>query len=386
MQSLIDPLFIELTSHCNFRCSFCPDDIMTRERGYMDFGLVEKIFYDIKRDNLVTYVIPSLMGEPMLHPRFFDFLDLAKRNDIKVHLITNASLLFSDEKIEKLFSSGLWELVLSYQIPWKDLFYMRKAKTLDWNTYREIIINIICKKFEKRAKTALEIHFLDTIDNSIRGMNFISNAEEMMTVIDEWKPIVEKIAERFCLNSKIHEYTLDKVKKRIRNNIEYTTKFEVLPAVYLVLKKTVFYGNYLIPEGIIVREKLRGRCFAPFKSLAILWNGDCTFCCQDFNGELVVGNIREKSLEEIWNGERLNKIRNEMERNILSNKFCQRCFGNYYDIHGNRVNLTKKKSLFLRLNHSYLKILKGYKKYGLKGIFLKAIEKISRHTIKKVIS
>ncbi|OGL39385.1 MAG: hypothetical protein A2042_10010 [Candidatus Schekmanbacteria bacterium GWA2_38_11] len=345
----------------------------------MDFALIEKIFCDIKKSNLVSYVIPSLMGEPLLHPRFFEFLNLAKKNNIKTHLITNGSLLSSDEKIEKLFSSNLWELVLSYQIPQENLFYMRRAGNLDWDTYRKIMINIISKKFEKRANTVIEIHLLDTIDHSVRGMNFISNPEEMLTVINEWKPIAEKIAKKFPLKSKIYEYPLAEIKKRIKNNIEYMTKFEILPEVYLVLKKVVLYGNYLVPEGVSVREKSKGECFAPFKSLAILWNGDCTFCCQDFDGELVVGNIRENSLEEIWYGEKLNKIRKEMKRYILSNKFCQRCYGDYYDIHGNRIDLVKKKSLYLKLNHSCLKILKVYQEDGLKGIFSKVIQKVSRN-------
>ena len=348
---------------------------MKRRRGFMDFDLVEKIFFDIKKSNLVNYVIPSLMGEPLLHPHFYDFLDLAKKNNIKVHLITNGSLLSSDEKIEQLFSSGIWELVLSYQIPWKELFYMRGAGTLDWDTYKEIIINVICKKFEKKASTLLEIHLLDTIDQSIRGMDFISNPEQMMEVIDEWKQIVEKIAVKFHIENRICGYTFEEIKKKIRNNIEYMTKFEILPNVYLVLKKAVLYGNYLLPEGVSVREKRRGKCFAPFKSLAILWNGDCTFCCIDFDGELIVGNVRENSLEEIWHGERINKIRKEMKNYNLSHKFCQKCQGDYYNSQGRRIELIKEKSFYQKLNHFHLKVLKKYKEYGLEKIFSKTIEK-----------
>lgn len=377
LQPLINPLFIELTNHCNFQCVFCPDDIMKRERGYMDFDLIEKIFFDIRKSNLVSYVIPSLMGEPLLHPRFFDFLELAKEKKINIHLITNGSLLSSEKKVERLFSLGLWEMVLSYQIPWKDLFYMRKPGNLDWGAYKNMIINIIYKKFEMRANTVLEIHLLDTIEQSVRGIDFISSPEQMLCVIEEWKPVVQDIASKFHLESKIFEYTIKEIKKRIKNNIEYATKFEILPGVYLVLKKAVLYGNYLLPDGINVREKPKGKCFSPFKSLAVLWNGDCTFCCVDFDGKLIVGNIRKNSLEEIWCGEELIKMRNEMKKNILSNKFCQKCFGDYYDSHGNRVNLARGKPFYQKINHKYQRVLINYRKYGLKGILSKAKEKIS---------
>jgi len=380
MQSLIDPLFIELTNHCNFKCTFCPDDVMKRKRGYMDFGLIEKIFHDLKKNNLVNYVIPSLMGEPLLHPRFFDFLDLAKKNNIKVHLITNGSLITSNEKLEKLFSSSIFELVLSYQTPWENMFHLRKAGNLTLDTYRETLINIICKKFEMKASTAIELHFLDTAERSVRGIDFVNSPEEMLKVIQGWKSIFEEIANKFHLKNRINEYTLREIKKIIRNNILYMTKFEILPDVYMVLKKTVLYGNYLLPEGISVKENPKGKCFAPFKSLAVLWNGDCTFCCEDFNGELIVGNIKDNSLEEIWYGERLNNARKDMHNLILSNKFCQRCKGELYDCNGNRIDLVKKYSFPLQLNHSYLRLLKAYKDYGFTGIFSKKIKKFFKHT------
>ncbi|KKL60605.1 hypothetical protein LCGC14_2203620, partial [marine sediment metagenome] len=47
--------------------------------------------------------------------------------------------------------------------------------------------------------------------------------------------------------------------------------------------------------------------------ITIRWNGDVVPCCYDIMSEYVIGNIRENSLEEIWNNERYNNIRKGIE-------------------------------------------------------------------------
>jgi hypothetical protein len=99
--------------------------------------------------------------------------------------------------------------------------------------------------------------------------------------------------------------------------------------------------------------------------MGILWNGDVTFCCDDYNGELVVGNVKEKSLLEIYEGKEFKKIRYEMERGILSRKRCQNCQGIVVDSKGKILRNYYKKYLLYR-------IIGHFKVHGLK----KSIKKI----------
>ena len=43
--------------------------------------------------------------------------------------------------------------------------------------------------------------------------------------------------------------------------------------------------------------------------MTVLWNGDVSLCCQDVNGEVILGNINEQSLAEIFTGERFRLVR-----------------------------------------------------------------------------
>ena len=53
-------------------------------------------------------------------------------------------------------------------------------------------------------------------------------------------------------------------------------------------------------------------CSHPYKAMCILWNGLVVPCCADYDGHFVVGDFRSASLEEIWNGPRMQAIRERL--------------------------------------------------------------------------
>jgi radical SAM protein with 4Fe4S-binding SPASM domain len=62
--------------------------------------------------------------------------------------------------------------------------------------------------------------------------------------------------------------------------------------------------------------------------MAVLWNGDVTVCCGDIDGELSVGNVRDSTIEEIWNGAEIKKIRKaHFSKDFSSLPLCDRCDG-----------------------------------------------------------
>ncbi|HBZ22340.1 MAG TPA: radical SAM protein, partial [Bacteroidales bacterium] len=101
---------VELTNNCNLKCPECASgsDLMKRERGFMDFGLFEKIINELRPYlyNINLY----FQGEPMLHPDFFLFISLSGK--IKTVVSTNGHFL-SVENSEKLAVSGLSKLIVS---------------------------------------------------------------------------------------------------------------------------------------------------------------------------------------------------------------------------------------------------------------------------------
>jgi MoaA/NifB/PqqE/SkfB family radical SAM enzyme len=104
-------LQIEPVGQCNLRCQMCP--IQFRRDGpphgppaFMDFGLFTRLLDEFPG---LTELQLQGLGEPMMHPRFFDMVSLAAGRGIKVSTNTNLTLL-NDRRAELCVASGLGEL------------------------------------------------------------------------------------------------------------------------------------------------------------------------------------------------------------------------------------------------------------------------------------
>ena len=79
-------------------------------------------------------------------------------------------------------------------------------------------------------------------------------------------------------------------------------------------------------------------CEEPFQRLLIQNNGNVVPCCSFFGGELVVGNIYKNSIYEIWNNEKMKKLRLSFSSNnsILKYYSCQKCKISMLDVLNNK--------------------------------------------------
>ena len=81
-----------ITRTCNLRCIHCYSDSMAaRYPGELDWEQMQAVVAD-----LAAYQIPSLLlsgGEPLIHPRFFDLVNLATAAGLKLTISTNGTLI-----------------------------------------------------------------------------------------------------------------------------------------------------------------------------------------------------------------------------------------------------------------------------------------------------
>ena len=82
-------IYIEITSSCNLKCSFCQET--KRPAHFMpieDFG---HILDEIRP--YTNYIYLHVKGEPLLHPQLADILSLCRDCGITVNLTTNGTLI-----------------------------------------------------------------------------------------------------------------------------------------------------------------------------------------------------------------------------------------------------------------------------------------------------
>jgi len=60
-------------------------------------------------------------------------------------------------------------------------------------------------------------------------------------------------------------------------------------------------------------------------TITINAEGNVVICCNDYLGEVVLGNVSENTLMEIWNSEYYKKLRSDMNRKEFTEEICRRC-------------------------------------------------------------
>ena len=102
---LFDVLQIEVSSSCMARCTYCPRTTMAEvwKKSLMSaetYTAAWPLFRQSRRVHLQGW------GEPLLHPRFFDLVELARRADCQVST-TTCGLVMNESLALKLVESGV---------------------------------------------------------------------------------------------------------------------------------------------------------------------------------------------------------------------------------------------------------------------------------------
>jgi MoaA/NifB/PqqE/SkfB family radical SAM enzyme len=319
----IEQVYFELTNHCNFNCTFCPNELMSREQGYMKKDFAMDIIDQIADIKLTKKLIFHLMGEPTLHPDLIELMKYALNKDLKVILNTNGSLLGSN-RLKEIYRMDLEKLIISYQTPTEETFRTRKAG-LDFETYVSRLKQIIRNKYEYNSGFPIELHLLNSVDAEVLGLGkkfiVLDNENRTREVVEDWISYGNELEKRFGLTQLKHR----------RNSLEKLSlqkgfSYEVVKDVFLVSRKLTTWANTMVGKEKIIPGVI-GSCDGLLDQFGILWDGSCVLCCMDFDGRTTVGNLHESKLSDIWLSRDLELIRYCLSGNILAHPYCRLCRG-----------------------------------------------------------
>ena len=96
-----DIVNIEVTNHCNMRCTFCALPIREAEDKEMETKDVYQILEELSTYEGIDFVAFHQFGEPILHPDIWKYVDKCKELGLKTQFVTNG-LGLTDKNIEKL--------------------------------------------------------------------------------------------------------------------------------------------------------------------------------------------------------------------------------------------------------------------------------------------
>jgi MoaA/NifB/PqqE/SkfB family radical SAM enzyme len=163
-------LILEVTSHCNMHCTFCPSDDLVRPKGNVSDEQARKLIRSAAEISPGIAIMFNVLGEPFLNKKLFEYIELCEENKVPVVLITNITLL-TPERLEKLFKYSNVHLSMSLHTPTEKSFADRGYKKINnFRDYLEMVCNTVEAKFRAGSKTSIEIYLAsELIENLMQN-------------------------------------------------------------------------------------------------------------------------------------------------------------------------------------------------------------------------
>ena len=285
MPLLID---IELTNHCNMSCLFCGNRSQTREKGFMSEKTFSSLLEQIDSKIPLRFV---RWGENMLHKKMLDFFKTAKRKGHLLHLTTNGTLL-NENVMQQFINIPLDSIKFSFQ----------GANEVGYERMRN------SKLFHKVTGNLKSFH-------NMRGDKNVPYIHASSTMTDESEQEIEefkKSISQFCDSMDIGKTSL--------------SRYDIFN-MNLSEEEFIRFTDLRCKETVI---KLHMECPEVFDKLSINWDGTVSACCGDYNNVFVVGDIRKQRLQDIWQGEQMNEIRQILLRGDHDKlSLCSSCYSPY---------------------------------------------------------
>lgn len=283
---------IEITNACNLNCKMCPRNFLKVPFRHMDLRVYKKVVDRL--DGVHTLTLTG-WGEPFYYDKIFDCIEYAKKKGLKVKLTTNGVLL-NDAKIDKIFESGLDEITFSIDHIRGDPDFGHPNKAALRNI--EKIISIRRKKKSSRPKVVLQStmharksrNIFDVIRWGAKvGADRINLARLDLRFDPNLKRASEK-EEQFIFRKS------DKLGKKLGIRVDM-----VQYAVFDGLARLM----YKLTRKLL--HRLDSKCSKGYNYIYVNVDGFVTPCC--FFPHMNMGDLKKKSLKEIWNGEKFRRFR-----------------------------------------------------------------------------
>ncbi len=295
---------------------------MTRPLGFMDGKLAFSALDQIAEADLADKVTFHVMGEPLLHPQFFEIVDHAKEIGVKVGLTTNGALL-TPKMIERLAARELHQIDISLQTPDAESFRATRGTNMDFEKYTRGVLDLLAACRQTENPPIFKIRVMTTA--FAKGMRsqlgippFLASSRALRETIFEWtRMIYDRLS--IPLDSPGILSKINKIKIYAWNVVE------LYPKIFIETYVLTDWGNAFSQEKIVEAE--RGYCFGMRDHFAVLYSGEVTLCCVDYDGRTVIGDLNKASLMDILGCPALKEIALGFQKGRLEHPHCRRCLG-----------------------------------------------------------
>ncbi|MBQ6933432.1 MAG: radical SAM protein [Clostridia bacterium] len=262
MKKPLKKIYIEITNLCNLKCSFCSQS--QRKGQNMKSDDFRRIVEQIEK--YTDYVHLHVKGEPLVHPELGEILEICGEHNIKVNITTNGTLLLKKLDVLKMHKS-LRQVNISLHAETDDPERYFNECVEAGNILAKAGVFVSYRLWNGEGGLVLKQKLFDLYpENYVKG-NRITLSENTFLSLDE---------------------------------------FWEWPQLTL---------PYIGDKGI---------CNGLRHHIGILVDGTVIPCCLDGEGQASLGNVFEKSFDEIWE-ENISLPRQNMYNRKLCLELCKHC-------------------------------------------------------------
>ena len=291
---------IETTNRCAMSCNHCPRSThLNRELTDMDFGLLKSIINQLRcyaQNVFPGSARPTIQfihyGEPALYRYFEDSIRYAKNKDFSV-IISSTSSAFNDKAIKASVDAALDDLWLIFDGMDEKTFKNIRGKAASFNMGLEQLKKLLLYKKQKGASfpniTSIMIKHPYNRHQWQIFKNYFNSIQGISCCLAHFSTFAGKID------------TINELQKAIADDPEEQI------------------------EIARVRKLNNNVCYYPWHSVSVLSDGRVVPCCRDINGDYLLGDLKNESLVDIWNGKMLQKLRQDFIKGNRNNPLCAKC-------------------------------------------------------------
>lgn len=287
---IFDRIYIEISNVCNLQCSFCPE--VLRPKKLMTPSQFRMVAEKVKP--YTRAVTLHLMGEPLAHPQFPEFIQILHELSIPLIMTSNGVLLNRHQN-----------LLIK---PSQDLNSIIKQINFSVHSF-----------FDNFPEKNIEGYLGSLVDFS---KNFIAQNPESFINFRLWN-LQGPDSELTPLNQRIYG-----VFEKLFENPELPNHLDVKAKKSYRLDRHIkmhFDTQFEWPSLKSENSSSEGFCYGLKNQLAILTEGTVVPCCLDKEAVINLGSIFETSLESILNSPRAQNIVQGFQRNQAVESLCQKC-------------------------------------------------------------
>jgi len=304
-----DPeVFIEITSICNFACSYCVSPMKLRDKRHMPLDTFRRALAQVAP--LTTKPIRlHIDGEPTNHPQFKEMAQMVNEHGLPVWLATNGSLLdasYLDIWMDPLISMSTLPEELA-----------QRHNKLDFDRYIAGIADYATAWARSDARQSLYFQI-------------IHYPQPDPEAAAAYKARKDAFLLEFCRRAGLYETCTEA--SAVGSDI-YSLSRNGHPGSVSFLKQAVAIGGLYPEDGAMVpRERATaGFCDSPWRQLVVHSNGTLGACCVDLSGGTGFASAEEAAtlpIKELWeNGAQITAMRRDFLAGRVERDVCQRCIG-----------------------------------------------------------